>query len=69
MIKVFGKEYRNVFISRCVTYYLYLRKKAKLFLNLVYLMIDSELVINPNTEVRFWSFLILILENAEHKCY
>ena len=51
MIKVFGKEYRNAFISRCVTYYLYLRKEAKLFLNLVYLMIDSELVINPNTQV------------------
>lgn len=60
MIKVFGKEYRNAFISRCVTYYLYLRKEAKLFLNLVYLMLDSELVINPNTEVEW-----LTAENAQ----
>ena len=51
MIKVFGGEYRNTFISRCVTYYLYLRREANLFLNMCYLMLDSELVINPNTQV------------------
>ena len=37
------------FLSRCVTYFLYLRKHSKLILSLLYLMIDSGLIINPNT--------------------
>ena len=48
MINVFAGGYRSRFISRCVAYYLYLRKKAKLFLNLMYLMIDANLITNPN---------------------
>jgi hypothetical protein len=36
------------FISRCVTYFLCLRKHSSLILNLLYLMIDSGLIINPN---------------------
>ena len=34
-------------MSRCVTYFLYLRKHSKLILNLLYLMLDSELIVNP----------------------
>ena len=48
MVAVFGDEYQKDFISRCVTYYLYLRKKSKVLLNLLLLMCDSNLVINPN---------------------
>jgi len=48
MINVFQGKFRNIFISRCVTYYLFLRKNAKVILNLMFLMIDSNLITNPN---------------------
>ena len=48
MINVFSGKFRNKFISRCVTYYLYLWKNSKIILNLMYLMIDSNLITNPN---------------------
>lgn len=48
MINVFAGKFRSKFISRCVSYYLYLRKKSKLILNLMYLMIDANLITNPN---------------------
>lgn len=48
MINVFSGKFRNKFISRCVTYYLYLRKNSKIILNLMQLMIDSNLITNPN---------------------
>ena len=47
MINVFAGKYRGTFIEKCVTYYLYLRKNAKVILNLMYLMIDSNLITNP----------------------
>lgn len=47
MIGVFAGKYKNIFIDKCVSYYLYLRKNAKVILNLMYLMIDSNLIINP----------------------
>lgn len=51
MIDAFGgKESPNYlkFTNKCVAYYLYLRKSANLVINLLYLMVDSELIINPN---------------------
>lgn len=48
MINVFSGRYRDEFISRCITNFLYLRKNAKIILNLMYLMIDSDLIVNPN---------------------
>lgn len=47
MINVFAGRYRRTFIDKCVSYYLYLRRNAKVVLNLMYLMIDSDLIINP----------------------
>ena len=47
MINVFEDEYRKKFVSRCVTYYLYLRKHAKVVLNLMLLMVHSNLITNP----------------------
>lgn len=44
---MFEEKFRDLFISRCVTYYLYLRKHAKVILNLMHLMIDSNLITNP----------------------
>lgn len=41
MINVFAGKYRWTLIDKCVSYYLYLRKNAKVILNLMYLMIDS----------------------------
>lgn len=48
MINVFAGKFRSRFISRCVAYYLQVRKNAKLILNLMYLMIDANLITNPN---------------------
>ena len=42
------KSYHNEFISKSVSYFLYLRKISKLILNLMHLMLDSNLVVNPN---------------------
>ena len=47
MINVFAGKYKRTFIEKCVSYYLYLRKNAKVILNLMYLMIDSNLITNP----------------------
>lgn len=51
MIEVFGKNedspLRTRFVNRCVTYFFYIRKNAKLILNLLYLTIDSGMIINP----------------------
>ena len=38
------------FVKRWVTYLFYLRKNSKLILNLLYLAIDSGLIINPNKD-------------------
>ena len=48
MYKVFAGWYKDDFITRCVSYYLYMRRHSKIVLNLFYLLVDSELVINPN---------------------
>ena len=48
MYKIFAGWYKDDFITRCVSYYLYLRWHAKIILNLFYPLIDSELIINPN---------------------
>ncbi len=48
MINAFAGKFKDRFISRIVTYYLHLRKNAKMFLNLIYLMTDSNLITNPN---------------------
>lgn len=52
MIEVLGKKvdspYREKFINLCLSYFLYIRENAKLILNLLYLTIDSRMVINPS---------------------
>lgn len=48
MINVFAGNFRSRFISKCVAYYFLLRRNAKLILNLMYLMIDANLITNPN---------------------
>lgn len=54
MIEVLGKDdhslLREKFVNLCVTYFLYIRKNAKLILNLLYLTIDSGMIINPNLQ-------------------
>ena len=71
MINVFAGKYRSDFISRCVSYYLYLRKKSKLILNLMYLMIDANLITNPNKKKKLNELAIkdmsekLILDKTE----
>lgn len=40
-------DYYKEFEKKCVTYFLYLRGKSKLILNLMHLMIDSNLIVNP----------------------
>ena len=48
MYKVFAGWFWDDFITRCVSYYLYMRRHSKIVLNLFYLLVDSELIINPN---------------------
>lgn len=48
MYKVFVGRFSDDFVTWCVSYYLYMRKHVKIVLNLFYLLIDSELIINPN---------------------
>lgn len=50
MINVFAGGFKDVFIGKCVNYYLYLRQNAKIILNLMHLMVDSDLVTNPNKD-------------------
>lgn len=44
-----GKESENYtyFENKCVTYFITLRKHSKLLLNLMHLMVDSNIVVNP----------------------
>lgn len=50
MIEVFEGHYRIKFINKCISYYLYLREYAELILNMLYAMLDSEMIINPKKE-------------------
>ena len=50
MINVFAGGFKDIFIGKCVNYYLYLRQNAKIILNLINLMVDSDLVTNPNKD-------------------
>lgn len=50
MINVMGgkeSEYYTYFENKCVTYFITLRKHSKLLLNLMHLMVDSNIVVNP----------------------
>lgn len=43
-------KYKNEFTAKCISYYLYLRKHSKIILNMLYVMLDSDIVINPNKQ-------------------
>lgn len=46
-----GCEYYSMFFKSCVTYFDCLRKKSKIILNLMYLMVDSNLIVNPKKNI------------------
>lgn len=50
MIEVFEGKYRNLFIRKCVGYFVYLRQNSFLILSMLYSMLDSNLIINPKQE-------------------
>jgi phosphatidylinositol 3-kinase len=52
MISIFTNALENDFISRCVTYYLKVRRQAKLILNLMNSMLDSNLIISPKKKLK-----------------
>jgi phosphatidylinositol 3-kinase len=50
MINAMGgvqSEYYTYFENKCVTYFITLRKHSKLLLNLMHLMVDSNIIVNP----------------------
>jgi len=56
MIAPFGDkksmEFKQ-FKARCCMYYMYLRKNSKIMINLLTLLVDSDLTINPNEDKKF----------------
>jgi phosphatidylinositol 3-kinase len=55
MIQGFGglkSENFKTFTSKCIAYYLKLREHSNLILNLLYMMIDCDLVVNPNKGIK-----------------
>lgn len=56
MIEPFGNKNSSEFKefrSRCCMYYMYLRKHSKTMINLLTLLVDSDLTINPNKDIKF----------------
>lgn len=49
MIEVFAGQFMDKFISKCVGYYIFLRENCSIILTMLYLMVDSQVVINPKS--------------------
>lgn len=47
----FNSEYYTYFENKCVTYFITLRKHSKLLLNLMHLMVDSNIIVNPKKNI------------------
>jgi phosphatidylinositol 3-kinase len=64
MITAMGKEKYQLFEQKAISYFLRLRKDAKLILNLLHLMIDSSIVVNPKKN---YTLCLEMLEKLESK--